>query len=263
MVMRSLDNSKWLYPNKSTIVVGLKFGNKYWDGANWTSDISTTKRFSISFNEDGSVISNKTSDMNVNKTDGYFVPVNTAMSGIITLIIYDGGYNNILPSSNVIPQDSRPRIIYDLNVEFVYYNDIVASGRSENRYYRQIVLSGFSDEKEINLEIGTYNNNLISPVFLRDILNAGEYVQSVEYLTSDEYHSANERPEIHLLNRLEAYCKIVRKTFTATLTAGLDLIKKRYTYLNSAFFGIDARHNWRDDTQEVKFIEVTKDNIQS
>jgi hypothetical protein len=31
----------------------------------------------------------------------------------------------------------------------------------------------------------------------------------------------------------------------------------RYVYDNRKFFGVEANRKWRDDIQEVKFIEVT------
>ena len=54
-----------------------------------------------------------------------------------------------------------------------------------------------------------------------------------------------------------AHYETVRRAYSAQLESAGNLMSSAFSYLNKRFFGIDAKHNWRDDTQEVKFIEVS------
>ena len=81
------------------------------------------------------------------------------------------------------------------------------------------------------------------------------YLQTVTFNTDGG--SVTERPEMHLLSRIANYYNTVRRTFKGIVDAGQDLILPRFNYISKKFMAVDAQHNWRDETQEVKFIEVT------
>ena len=64
------------------------------------------------------------------------------------------------------------------------------------------------------------------------------------------------RPEMHLLGRMVSYYNHIRLGMRAIVADDQNLISKLWSHGGRVFIGIDAQHNWRDDTQEVEFIEV-------
>lgn len=239
----------------------LCIGNKWWNGSQWQD---TETFFYIDF-EDESIVTNKdTINANVEGESGWFIPVSSEMEGIVTFKILSWCYTDYTytlerdkdnPDYNII-YTPRPyaKIIDGLSVGVSYSKEVTESERSTNAYRRVIMQSGFSDEKSIELTIGTDNNNKDStPSFLK----AEDGTTNIEYL---QYYSGgnivNERPEEHLLNRLATYYNQVRRAFRATVTTGIDLLTTRYSYLGRYFFGVDKKHDWRNDEQEVRFIEV-------
>ena len=221
---------------------------KYWDATNakWVDDETT---FEIYY-KDNVIQTNYTSDMRLDTADGYFIPV-SGMTGTVQFVVYDRciKYYTIVSELAIC----YTRIIYDLNVEYLEQNNITAGSRSSNTYRRELTTNGFADTKVISLSVGTNNNNSSLPCF---ILNpsTSEDVQKFNYINVDG--TSEERPERHLLNRMAIYYNEVRRSLRATIHSGLDLMLARYQYKNRLYFGVDAQHNWRDDTQEVKFIEA-------
>ncbi len=221
---------------------------KYWsrESSKWVDEETT---FGVYFDENESE-TNYTSDMRLDTTDGYFIPV-SGMTGTVQFVIYDRCITN--PQKTWGNHHCYTHIIYDLVVEYLEQKNIAAGSSSSNTYRRELTTNGFSDTKVISLSVGTNNNNSTLPCF---ILNpsTGEEVQKFGYINIDGTNE--ERPERHLLNRMAIYYNEVRRSLRATIHSGLDLMLARYLYNNRLYFGVDAQHNWRDDTQEVKFIEA-------
>ena len=82
------------------------------------------------------------------------------------------------------------------------------------------------------------------------------YIQTLAYNAGNSYQDV--RPELNLLQRMSAYYGATRQTMIAIGKPLVDIFSKvfRDSQLKD-YFAVDAKHNWRDDTQEVKFIEVT------
>ena len=221
---------------------------KYWsvEGSKWVDEETS---FGIYFDKD-EIQTNYKSDMRLDTTDGYFIPV-SGMTGTVQFVVYD----MCVTQSQQVYQNHRcyTHIIYDLNVEYLEDKNITAGSRSSNTYRRELTTNGFADTKVISLSVGTNNNNSTLPCF---ILNpsTSEEVQKFNYINVDG--TSEERPELHLLNRMAIYYNEVRRSLRTTIHSGLDLMLSRYKYNNRLYFGVDAQHNWRDDTQEVKFIEA-------
>ena len=226
------------------IVCVAKLGDKYWNGTSWASSYAT---FTIEFNANG-MVSNKTDDMNVEGTTGYFIPLDGTgvetftLSIVNTSKLHGGEY------------DAHSFILDNLNVDYRYTRNIVESERSKNIYWQSITVSGFSEDKQIDLSVGTINNNVRYPVFIKS--NSSTYIEQLTYRTR-YYTTKNQRPELHLLERMVMQYKQVRRLFTAIVQRELSLMDTRYTYQERAYFGIHQQVNWRDDTEEVKFIEVS------
>ena len=234
--------------NQKSLMIAVICCGKYWSptGSKWVDDETT---FEISFDGD-KMQTNYTSDMRLDTTDGYFIPV-SGMTGTVQFVVYDMCIINA--DGYWQPHHCYTHIIYDLEVEYLEDKNITAGSRSSNTYRRELTTNGFADTKVISLSVGTNNNNTPVPCFILDPIT-GDKVQKFDYINIDG--TSEERPELHLLNRMAIYYNEVRRSLRATIHSGLDLMLARYEYNNRLYFGVDAQHNWRDDTQEVKFIEA-------
>ena len=152
---------------------------------------------------------------------------------------------------NVFPYQ---KIITDLEVKIVYARPITV-GDNNNVYRKTIIDSGFSENKQIDLTLGTNNSNTPSPSLLRTYDNLG-FIENISYTASDG-STVQERPEMHLLNRMVEYYKTMRRTMEAKIATGIDLFRNRFSYNGRKYMAIDKKHDWERDEQEVKFIEVT------
>ena len=152
---------------------------------------------------------------------------------------------------NVFPYQ---KIITDLEVKIVYARPITV-GDNNNVYRKTIIDSGFSENKQIDLTLGTNNSNTPSPSLLRTYDNLG-FIENISYTASDGSKVA-ERPEMHLLNRMVEYYKTMRRTMEAKIATGIDIFRNRFSYNGRKYMAIDKKHDWEREEQEVKFIEVT------
>lgn len=233
----------------TTLYCVLTFGNYDWNGEEWVQHSGNYPSFGIDF--DGtSVKSNKTSAMNIAEDDGWFIPIPNTMSGQIRLYILDGASCYTDVGYTIV----HSRIIAELTVDYIPLLDMIVSRRSENVYRETIIQSGFNDSENQALEIGTLNNNLICQRFI--MRSDGTYIQNLQFSVGYNTWVAK-RPELNLLSRMAAQYEIIRRTMKAVGTALTDIYTKRYIYNSKRFFSVNAKHNWRDDTQEVKFIEVS------
>ena len=235
----------------------LQVGNKFWNGTAWVTGSAPSTEFWFRLTN-GNVPDNKTSDMNTDEDKGYFIPINEQLSGFVTFHIL----NAVIVSfgSEAVRRFCYTHILYDLNITHILPLSITASERSTNAYRKLITSGGFPEDKEISLSVGTINNNYPSPCFLMDANE--KYVESLNY-----YYQGGAvkgmRPEMNLLSRMVKHYNQMRRTYKAVLQVnmgsglGLDYFTYRYTYLGRKFFGVLCQQDWRDDTQEVKFIEVT------
>jgi hypothetical protein len=199
---------------------------------------------------------NKTADINVDEDEGFFIPVTQELSGDVSFYILD-----FVPVTyNSIYAYCYSHILENLTVKHIRPASIVASGRSSNTYLEEIVASGFSDEETVNLSVGTINNNPPYPCFIKRDISTN--IEALEY-----YYEGNvketQRPEVNLVNRIASQFASVRRAFTAIKKYTYNALatyypfEMRYTYLGRKFFGVVKQQNWRDDTQEYKFLEVT------
>ena len=235
----------------------LRVGNYIWSPDNgWVAYNGNLVTFTIDFNGD-SIKTNKTTEMSVDESDGWFIPVpsDITLSGYVRFNICNVSFCDVMPpqSAQRAWRDAHCRIISDLTVDFLQNIDPMASRRSKNTYRQQILNSGFSEAKEVELSIGTFNNNIPSPCFIKR--NSTTYIETLSYYTASS--TETKRPELSLLGRMVSQYGQVRRAFTAVVRSSLNLIICRYIYLSCYFFGVVKKHNWRDDKQEVKFIEVT------
>jgi len=226
----------------------LTWGNQEWNGQEWVTHSGDYQTFQITFDGNG-IKTNKTSSVHVDESQGYFMPITAEMKGKIKLYILnvastttDSGYHN-----------AHSRIIEGLIIERLYSISMVSSRRDQNVYRQTILQSGFSEEKSISLSLGTMNNNVPSHVFIKSDVNT--YKESANYYTPTS--TKQQRPELHLIDRMAAIYRQVRRAYSVTVERGIELMRTRYIYGDRPFLGIKTQTNWRDDIEEVKFLEVT------
>ena len=239
----------------------LHVGGKWWNGTSW-QDGGTFFYINLK-NED--IISNKNAiGANVDESEGWFIPVSSEMTGVVSFgmmsfchtdFIYNSEHTETYGSLYTYTVRPYAKIIEGLSVGVAQTSEAAESNRDKNIYRKIIMQSGFSEDKEIDLTIGTDNNNRNNTSAFILNSNGTENISTMPYMK--EGLTQNERPEEHLLNRMATYYNQVRRTFKAIAESGVDIFNKKYTYLGRQFFGIDKKHNWRDDEQEIKFIEVS------
>ena len=208
----------------------------------------------ISF-KNNKIQTNWSSPVGTVEDDGYFIRINSSIDGILSLrlnrvVSYD-------KDGNLSTGQVGFAIVDNITVSRCYPTSMSASDRNENTYYKDILMSGFENKKSIDLTIGTFNNNRPSVAFICEEDDANTNIQELAYNEEGQTEVYDERPEMHLLDRMESIYGSVRRTFKAIVATGNDIFKKRYANSGRNYVGIDAQHNWRDETQEVKFIEVT------
>lgn len=222
----------------------LRVGNMWWNGTAWTP----TEEMCHIIMEGAEIDSNKTSDMNVDEERGWFIPITTDMAGVVEFTILNSVNDTSGAANNM---QTVHKILTNLEVKFLYPANMIASTRNSNTYRQRILTSGFSEEKQIDLEIGTFNNNLNSFTFINNANN--EHIESFTYRGN-----VTERPEEHLLNRMVAQYQRARCRLTAGIQTDLDVMRTVYDKDGKRYFGINADINYRDDKASMKFIEVNQ-----
>ena len=238
----------------------------YWNGNSWQTEPVS---FQITIKA-GNIVSNKPSNLNSGSDSGFFIPV-TDFTGkvkfrILNVTFTDYQYDIDVQGSiayvwrdihvqTQIPTYPFVHLLNDIEIGLVYPRNISSTSRTSNVYRRNILDSGFSEDKEKTLSFGTINNNDYPYyAFLRNSANTA-YIQNVEYAAADG-STVSERPEMHLLNRMVEQYKTMRRTMTAKIATGIDLFRQRFAYNGRLFMAIDKKHDWEREEQEVKFIEV-------
>jgi hypothetical protein len=238
----------------------------YWKDNNSSRGWVSEDTFFEILMKDGNVVSNKTSDMNIDGDDGYYIPFSgryTIHFCILNVENFTGEYVESFQSKTSLHEGSTLQVDYeaypyqkiltDLTLDIVYPRDITINDKGQNVYRRTIMSSGFSDDKETGLKLGTNNNNYPNPALLRN--NRSTFIEKIKYMKFGA--ATEERPEMHLLNRMVEYYKTMRRTMEATIATGIDLFRNRFSYNGRKYMAIDKKHDWEREEQEVKFIEVT------
>ena len=232
----------------------LRIGNKWWNGSGWVDNGSAPNTYFWFHVFNDTIETNKTPDMNIDEDGGYFIPVTENLNGNVSFYILNAAIVTISLSGGNQYQLCYSHILHDLSITHVRPISIVASERDSNTYRTSIAQSGFGEDKEFELTIGTNNNNKTSPCLITS--DGTELIEAFTYKV-DSTTTADERPEMHLLSRMATQYNQVRRTFYAIIRSGIDIILQRFVYSSRKFFGVSASRNWRDDKEEVKFIEVT------
>lgn len=245
------EQSVMLNPNIPTngagpIEIKFRVGDKYWNGSGWTS---ADTWFTIQAGSEegdsvpGKIISTKTLDMPYNGADGYVMPINEDLSGIVELTIH------------AIVNDSAYRQLYLDNLKVDYYksDDIANLGKSdknENVYVSMLKRSS-SGEKELNLKIASKNNN---PAAYNTLSGAGRDVGPLYFVEED----ANMLPEENLLNVIKrVYGRVIEKLNITVEQSYLNPMM-RLVRNGKEYRILSEKIEWADDSEEI-MIENTPD----
>lgn len=230
------------------LYIAIRVGSLFWDNSlnTWTSGTALTKYFAVHWN-DGTLETNKTQDIVCDATDGFFIPISNTITGDMEVYIINCSYTCKIGQT---AQALRAlyHIMSDIKLKHYANGSITESNKNSNIYRTTAGNNNFRETREIYVDIGTMNNNHDSCSFIKD--RTGAWIEAFLY------GSANIRPEMHLLSRLAAQYSVARHTYKAITANVINIPPTIYTYDGKKFLGVDARHNWRDDEQEVKFIEV-------
>lgn len=266
------------------ICCSLSMGNKEWkatlsgSGSNWAynkgewvnKDPDSPQTFWLIF--DGNDLrTNKTADILSQLSDGYFIPIATAitdndeviytdalMTGAIELKIWNVQYlwSNLSPQSGGWVT-APSRIMSDLNVVYSPREEIGNTDDNAN-YYRRKTGVAFKGDETVNLSVGTNNANSKGRCFILGSSYPKDYIQTLTY--TDGSSQTTERPEIHLLSRLEKYYKKSREWLQAVVDVAMDVWGVLYDYSGRKMMGVNSTTEWNNDRKTVKFIEVTDTN---
>ena len=243
------------FPRRHFLYVCVSYGtgnNLHWwneETKEWTNEFSYIR---LHFSDQGNMDSNKTDDMNVKETGGFFIPVPVGgINGNIQVRILSA----IGSDNNETYYYYKGTIISELSLKHIPTETVTSSSRSQNVYRQEIINAGFAGSQEINLDIGTMNNNLQSITFLRDKLLT-EYVEKLRYNVGDSV--LWQRPEEVLLARLASHYKEIRRVYTGEVrvTNDVNIPSKLWKYQGRYFMAINHQQDWLMERQTVKWLEV-------
>lgn len=235
-------------------VMEIKFrvGDKYWNGSGWTS---ADTWFDIQLGSEqgksipGKIISTKTLDMPYNGADGYVMPINEDLSGIVELTIHATTYGEMMTSP---PKYQNNQLYLDnLKVDYYKSDDIANLGKSdknENVYVSMLKRSS-SGEKELNLKIASKNNN---PAAYNTLSGAGRDVGPLYFVEE----GINALPEQHLLGILkQVYGRVIEKLNITVEQSYLNPMM-RLVRNGKEYRILSEKIEWADDSEEIMIENI-------
>lgn len=137
---------------KEEIEMMFRIGNKYWNGTGW-NDWECWFNVEIGYEGTstggtGKIISTKTLSMPYNGADGYIIPIKERVAGVAELSIH------------ALNGENKNRIMYFSNLKVDYYKvDGTTESKRDGNIYSIILENGFKNDKQIELNFATDNNN--------------------------------------------------------------------------------------------------------
>ena len=243
------EQSVMLNPNIPTngagpIEIKFRVGEKWWNGSSWGS---AETWFTIQAgSEDGSsvpgkILSTKTLDQPYNGADGYVMPINEDLSGVVELTIH------------AIVNDSAYRQLYLDNLKVDYYKDDniseIRKSSNQDNVYVSVLQRSASNEKEIELKIASNNNN---PAAYNTLSGAGRDVGSLYFVEE----GASMLAEKNLLNVMkQVYGRTTEKlnitVERSELTPMMRLVRNDKTYRV-----LSEKIEWADDSEEIMIENI-------
>jgi hypothetical protein len=217
----------------------LKIGDQYWNGTSWGSTYHT---FYIRVMKKAFANSKHWDDGYPNY-DGFAIPVSSPIGGVLQFDIL--GYEE----SRVEDQAwARPLSIDDLKISFLRPDSQGDTDNRDSNTYKASNDSVFSDEKTIDVIFASDDNNTFGSGLICN--EDGSYCSTVPY-----GNNVNQRPEVHLLNRMNTWGNRSRQILT-TKTFSPDVSPFSICEASVNFHPLAVSRDWRDDVTNLVLIEL-------
>lgn len=234
-----------------TLEIKFRVGDKYWNGAAWDSNETW---FEIGMggndgNAPGKIISTKTLSMPYNGADGYVMPINEDLSGIVELTIHATtfGIRTQLP----LRYQNQQLYLDNLKVDYYKDDDISEIRKSSNQdnVYASILERRISEEKEIELKIASNNNN---PAAYNTLSGAGRDVGPLYFIEE----GASMLAEEHLLGILKQVYGRITEKLNITVERSELTPMARLTRDGKNYRVLSEKIEWADDSEEIMIENI-------
>lgn len=192
------------------IVIDLQVGDKVWNGSAWVNANGNAGKLQMPLVQDGTKFQgNWDQSMDIDETDGYLIPnwytengVKKRVMGRVTLRIYPETY---IPNIDSAQRSSFICNIFfeELSFDYIMVRSAKLSDRSDNNY-RRTINTEFKEDVEISTDLASWFHNNPSPSLLYNE-DQQTPMKTLPYLTSDGVTTKDQRPEMNLLDRMQAY----------------------------------------------------------
>jgi hypothetical protein len=238
-----------LNPNNPTdgagaIEIKFRVGDKWWNGSGWSNNevwfeiqAGSENGYSIP----GKILSTKTLDMPYNGADGYVMPINEDLSGIVELTMH------------AIVNTAMYKQLYIDNLKVDYYKDdrlnpVGKSNKNENVYV-SLLKRRASGEKELELKIASNNNNQAA---YNTLYGAGRDIGPLYFVQE----GASMLAEQHLLGILkQVYGRVIEKlnitVERSDLTPMMRLVRDEKVYRI-----LSEKIEWADESEEIMIENI-------
>ena len=208
--------SPWVGISQSTTKMAFDFqvGGKIWNGNAWTDASGNTGKFLVEFAQDGTKLKgNWSASMDIEENDCINIPnwytengVKKHVSGLIVLRLYPQTYSPDLSSKN--RSNFECNVFFsELSVDYIMKKSVRMSDRSNNNY-RRTINTQFAEDISIDTDLASWHNNNPSPSLLYN--EDGQTPMSVLSYATAGGGTTTRRPEVDLLDRMQAYYNVPR-----------------------------------------------------
>lgn len=248
-----MSDSGTLYEINGSGELEVKFrvGDKYWNGSAWDSNETW---FTVNLGGDnadapGKIISTKTLSMPYNGADGYVMPINENLSGMVELTIHATTFG----IRSQIPFQYQNQQLYLDNLKVDYYKDDdiseIRKSSNQDNVYVSILKRRTSEEKEIELKIASNNNN---PAAYNTLSGAGRDVGPLYFVQEGKSMLAEER----LLGILKQVYGRTTEKLNITVERSELTPMARLTRDGRNYRVLSEKIEWADDSEEIMIENI-------
>lgn len=241
-----------LYEDNGAGELEIKFriGDKYWNGSAWGSN-ETWFTIQLGSENDnsvpGKILSTKTLDQPYNGADGYVMPINEDLSGVVELTIHATTFGKI---SDLVYRNQQ---LYLDNLKVDYYKDDniseIRKSSNQDNVYVSILKRSTSEEKEIELKIASNNNN---PAAYNTLSGAGRDVGPLYFVEKGVSMLAEER----LLGILKQVYGRTTEKLNITVERSELTPMMRLTRNEKKYRILSEKIEWVDDSEEIMIENI-------
>lgn len=227
------------------IEIKFRVGDKWWNGNEW-SNVETWFNISIGNDDDsgavpGKIKSTKTLEMPYNGADGYVMPINENLSGIVELEIH------------AIFNDSSYAQLYMDNLKVEYFKDdgesVSNKSKRDENVYVTLLQKRFSDDKELELKIASNNKNQAA---YNTLFGAGRDVGDLYFVQEETSMLAEE----HLLGILKRVYGRITEKLNVTIERSELSPMIRLLKGNKIYRILSEKIEWADDSEEIMIENI-------